>query len=296
MRIYWKTFLISIRPLTNPIPHRNDELDPVYLAGQVLSFLKTYGWILLVAALAGTGAGLYSFFTKPPLYGSRLVLHSVFITNQEQIEIIDNWKSLMAKGEHAQVAMMMNIPEQDLRQLGSISAKEIQKVYSTNNPNGFLVDVMVKDTAVLRQLQDGIVHGLSSNSYVSSRVEARRKKLEEMAASVEDEMIHLTKTQQHIDSLVLNGRSNNNFMLDISSLHAQKIGLKEKLSGYREELPFVNAVQVLQGFTSSSKPVAPGLFKSLVLGLAAGLVIGYFIAMFLYLRRQLKKRATVISL
>ncbi|MGZ8544359.1 MAG: hypothetical protein ACXWV0_03640 [Flavisolibacter sp.] len=268
----------------------------MYLAGQVLSFLKTYGWVLLLSSLAGLALGLFSFFTKPPLYSSRLILHSIIITNQEQIEIIDNWKSLMGKGERAQVARMMNLPENVLNQVGSISAKEIQKVYSTNNPNGFLVDVMVKDTSILRLLQNGIVHGLSGNSYVSSRVAARRKKLEEMARSVEDEMIQLTRTQQNIDSLVISGRGTNTFMLDISSLHAQKIGLKEKLSGYREELPFVNAVQVLQDFTTTSKPVQPRLLKSVVLGLAAGLVIGYFIAMILYLRRQLKNRAAIIPI
>ncbi len=271
-------------------------MDPVYLAGQLLSFLKAYGWILLIITFIGSGAGVLSWFTRPPLYSSRLILHSVTITNQEQIEIIDNWKSLISKGERAQVARMMNVPEQVLHQLGSISAKEIQKVYSTNNPNGFMVDVLVKDTAILRQLQAGIVHGLSSNEYVRSRVDSRRKKLEEMVYGVEEEMSRLTSTQQHVDSMVLYGGAGNNIMVDISGLHAQKVALKEKLAAYREELPFVNAVQVLQDFTSSSRPVAPRLFKSIVLGTAAGLVAGYFLSMILYLRRQLKNRSTVIAL
>jgi len=80
------------------------------------------------------------------------------------------------------------------------------------------------------------------------------------------------------------------FLVDISSLNAQWIGLNEKLFGYQEELKFANAVQVFQEFNKPSKPIGPSLVKNLVFGLIGGLFAGYLAALFLQVRKRLRSR------
>ena len=82
------------------------------------------------------------------------------------------------------------------------------------------------------------------------------------------------------------------FILDVTGVNTQLITLHEKLYAYQEELRFANAVQVLQNFDKFRKPEKPKLLSSLAFGLIAGIFLGYFIALFRYVNRKLKKRAS----
>src|SRR5215212_5429070 len=152
------------------IAYRSDELDLVSLIEKGVSFFRNFGIIILIFAILGLGLGIWLYSITPKKYASRLILHSKILTNQEEIEIINTWKNLLKKGELPTVAKNLNCRIDVIQKLSKISAEEVQKLYVQDNPNGFIVDVLVKDTSILDELQQGIVYGLENSEYVKERV------------------------------------------------------------------------------------------------------------------------------
>ena len=274
------------------LQERTDELELIGLVERGVSFLKKFGTWIAIFSIIGLGLGIVLYALSPKLYPSTLLLHSVVLTNEEEIAIIYTWKDLMKKGERAALAKTLNLDSVTMSKLGKISAEQIQKLYTQNNPNGFIVHVLVKDTSILDELEKGIVYGLESSSYVQERVSSRRAKLNAMIDKVKIELSKLDSMKTSIQHII-SGRSagGSSFMLDISGINAQWIGLNEKLFALEEELKFVNAVQVLQSFNRISKPESPKLLKTLFLGVLAGGFIGYIIALFRYLLSKLRERS-----
>ena len=276
--------------------NNSDELDPVNLIEKAFAFLQHFGKPIFILAFAGLVFGLLRYFTSPKLYSSRLLLHSVVLTNQEEIEMIDNWKDLLGKGEYAALATTMNCEVQLVKKLKKISAEEIQKLYIQNNPNGFAVDVLVTDTSVLDELQQAIIKGLDNSDYVKERIASRIARYQEMIKTIKEEIGKLEITKTTVDSLIKHaGSTSSSMLVDISSLNSQWIGLTEKLISYKDELKFVNAVQVLQSFKKTEKPVSPGFLRSVVFGIFGGAFLGYLISLFLFVKYRMKMRKNLRS-
>jgi LPS O-antigen subunit length determinant protein (WzzB/FepE family) len=271
--------------------NKPDDLDLLIVIDGAINFLRRSWKVLLFFGALGLLLGWIRYSISSPVYKSRSLLHSIILTNQEEIEMIDNWNQLLGRGEYKALAQILNADEATLRKIKKISAEEIQKLYSQNNPNGFAVDVWVTDTAVIDQAQLSLVHGLGNSSYVRERINTRKARFEEMIGNVKTEIAKLETTKAVVDSVIRNSKNGATpFLVDISSLNAQWIGLNEKLLGYQEELKFSNAVQVFQEFNKPNKPIGPSLAKNLVFGLIGGLFIGYVVSLFIRVRQKLRSR------
>jgi hypothetical protein len=175
-----------------------------------------------------------------------------------------------------------------IEKLSNISAEEILKTYAVNNPNGFIINVTVKDNSILDQLQKGIVYGLNNSPYVKDKIETKKARDRELIKKTTDEIAKLNVTKQIIDSLIqTNQRNTSSFILDISRISAQTIELNEKLFNYQEDLKFLTGIQVLENF-NKGKLSRNGLLKLSFLGMASGLFIGYLVSLFLFVRIKLK--------
>ena len=273
----------------------NDDLDLLSLIEKALFFLRQFWKPIFICTFLGLLLGLTYYFLSPKQYESRLLLQSRVLTNKEQIEIIETWKELIRKREYAALARITSTDVALLKKIKKISADEIQKLYVQNNPNGFYVDVMVTDTAVLRQVESAIINGLEHSAYVRERVASKKAFFNEMIANIQVEISKLESTKRVIDSMIRNKPSGStSLLLDVSNLNGQWVGLNEKLLSFREELRFTRAVQVLQHFTPSEKQESPKLLKSIVISTAAGLFIGYMIAILLSIRQKLRLRTRVM--
>lgn len=265
-----------------------DDLDLVNFIGKTISFVRRFKFILGTFFLAGLALGLYLYFTSPKRFTTRLIVHSMFLSNQEEIEIVDNWKELLGKREIVQLASLMGCDVKVIEKLSNISAEEILKTYAVNNPNGFIINVTVKDNSILDQLQKGIVYGLNNSPYVKDKIETKKARDRELIKKTTDEIAKLNVTKQIIDSLIqTNQRNTSSFILDISRISAQTIELNEKLFNYQEDLKFLTGIQVLENF-NKGKLSRNGLLKLSFLGMASGLFIGYLVSLFLFVRIKLK--------
>lgn len=274
-----------------PGEQMNDDLDLVTLAEKVVSFFRSYGKTILVFSLAGILTGFLFYAFAPKTYASSLLLHSYTLTNTEQINIIENWNALLKNEEFKTLAGHFNCDEEMVKKIIRIRASEIQKLYIPNNPNGFMVDVLVKDNNILEKLGNGIVYGLENSDYIKSRLATRRSDLYQLINSVNTEISKLDSTKKSIEeSITRNTPRGNSYIIDVSSINTQMIGLKEKLLSYQAELKFSNAVQVLHKFESFGKPYSPRPVKSILLGLVGGFFLGYVISVFRHLGKKMQVR------
>jgi hypothetical protein len=228
----------------------------------------------------------------PKIYKSRLILHSAYLTNSEQIEIINYWNELLKRSEYKTLAQILNCSEDSLRELASLEAAEILKVFTPTNPNGFYIDAKVKNNSILNGLQKAIVYGLNNTDFVKRKLEVRKEILKELINKVSIEINKLDSVKISIENIISNKEKNSSsLMLDVSGVNRQLIDMNEKLLSYSEELKFIGSVQVLQGFIPLTTPVSISLKVMILLGLILCLSIAYIFSLFSYVKDRLKKRA-----
>lgn len=273
-------------------PAVSDDIDLLLLIERVVLFFKRYKWVFIAAIIAGLASGIYFYRSLPKIYTSRLIAHSFFLTNQEHIQIIDTWNQLLGKHEYASLTTLFNCSENILHPLKSIKGDEIQKVFSPNNPNGFIIEVNVTDISILDSLEPAIVNGLENNGYVKQRIAYKRTNLIQQIERTTTEIKRLDSTRNIIEGSVRkNELHNDNAVSDLAGVYGQLTEMNEKLANYKEQLQFSSAIQVLQGFSKIKQPSGPRLFVWLFLGLVFFLSIAYVYALMNSVNEKLKNRS-----
>jgi prefoldin subunit 5 len=252
----------------NPVKEeQSEDLDVLVLVERGLLFFRRFRWVFAVALLLGLAAGYTFYRIIPKTYQSRMVLHSFLLTNPEQIQLVNNWAQLLREKEYRTLSRLMNCPEQLLHGVKKIKAKEIQQVFTPNNPNGFTVDVWVTDNKWLDSLQAGIVYAFENNEYIKQRLEMKRAGLKMLIDETSSEILQLDSTKKTLENIISgNSRSSSSLIVDGSSLSRQLIDMQEKLLNLKENLRFTSGVQVLQSFSPFSKPDGPRLLPWLIMG------------------------------
>lgn len=270
----------------------NDDIDLIVLVEKSVSFFRKYFWIFISATILGIAAGIFMFKWLPNVYKSKLVLHSFILTNPEQMQIVSNWNALLVNGEYAALARVFNVSEETLKPLKRIKAEEIQKVFTSENPNGFYIEVTVSDNSVLDELQKGILHGLRNSEYINAKLRQRRADLGEMIRKTEEEIRRIDTTRSLLDGM-LRGKSNSSsaMIVDAGSINRQWLEVNERLLGFKAELQFADAVQVLQSFSRFEKPSGPKLIPWIVIGLVLFLGLAFAYATISTIRHRIALRA-----
>ena len=273
------------------LENKGDELDLLNLFERISGFFRNYFFLIAICTAIGGALGFTLYKVLPKQYASSLLLHSFTLTNTEQINIIENWNELLKGKEYETLGERLHCSPSLVSKVTEMSAAEIIKLYSENNPNGFNVEVMVKDNAVLDSLQDGIIYGLEHTEYMKERLATKRAGFTELVEKVKTEIGKLDSTKKTIESNVSsNTQRPSSYILDVSGINTQMINLNEKLLSYEEQLKFMNAVQVLHKFEKFQTPAAPKFIKLIVLGLISGFAIGYMLAMYVHVKKKLAAR------
>lgn len=268
--------------------NKTDDLDLINLLEKIFLFFRAYGRLIAIFSVLGILAGFVLYKASPKTYRSTLLLHSYMLSNTEHINIIEDWNALLKDKSYSTLARRLNCTQGTLRQVISIKAAEIQKLYIPNNPNGFMVEVYVKNNAVIDSLTGMIVYGLENSDYIKAKLSSRRSTLLQLINEVKGEITKLDSTKKNIEnSINSNNQHTSSFIVDISSINSQMIGLNEKSLSYQDELKFCNAVQVLHPFEKFEKPASPKLLKLLLLGFIGGFALGYIFSLYLYLRKRM---------
>jgi hypothetical protein len=272
----------------------SDDIDLINIAERAFLFFRKYRVALIIAAVAGIALGCFRYYTSGKIYKSRLILHSSFLTNLEEIEIINYWNELLKRNEYTALSQSFNCDETMLRDVVSIEGSEILKNYSASNPNGFYIDARIKDNSILPGLQKALVYGLNNTEYVKQRLLLRKKDVETLIEKVTVEIQKLDSLKKSIETIITSREKNStSFMLDIPGVNKEFIDMNEKLLSYREELQFSSSgIQVLQSFVPLNTPVSISLRVMILLGIAFCLFITFIFTIIHSVSERLKKRAS----
>lgn len=275
----------------NNHPADQENIDLLLLAERFLQFLKRFGKLFAAALLLGLTAGFLFFKLTPKTYKARLVLHSSLLSNPEQIQIVEGWNQLLKEQDYKTLSAQFNCPEELLTHLKQLKAKEIQQVFTPNNPNGFTVDVFVSDNQVLPALQQAIITGFENNEYAKERLAVKRSGFEQLITKTEAEIAKLDSTKGIIENLLRgNSRSASQLIVDGSSINRQIIEMNEKLLGFKENLKFTKAVQLLKSFSPSKKTAGPGMKTWMAIGALTFLCLAWIAATLFSVNQKLKER------
>jgi len=269
---------------------RNDDMDLIILLEKIVIYFRRFRSIYIVAILVGIVAGVVLYLCLPKLYKSRMVVHPMYLTNGEQMQLIDNWNELLKRHEYASIAADWNCDEELIRKVSSIDATDIMKVFTPNNPNGFYVDVKVKNNSILPALQQAILFGLNNSEFVKEKLRVRRENIQFMIDEVNKEMAKLDSTKTNVDKIISNKEKNSSsLMIDVSGMNKELIDLNEKLLSYKEELKFVNGVFVIQGFSRFDTPVSISPKVMIIIGLIFFIVIAYIYTLIILVKERMRK-------
>jgi hypothetical protein len=236
-------------------------------------------------------AGFFAYKGLSRIYTSSMIVHSFLLTNQEQIQIAGNWNKLLGKGEYQELSRILNTNEQTLRQVKNIKAEEIQKVFSAVNPHGFTITVTVTNNEVLENLQKAIVYGYENSAYVRDRLTMKRIRLGNLISETSAEIDKLDSTKKIIEGIIAgNKTAASSIIIDGSGFNKQRVEMNEKLLSFEEELKFTNAIQVLQGFSSFSRPTGPSLIPWLIIGLMVFLSLAFIYTIYRSLSDKISRR------
>ena len=274
----------------------SDDIDLMLLIERVLLFFRQYKWLFAGAVVAGLLAGTWICRSLPKVYKSKLVLHSFFLTNQENIEIVNDWNELLQRHEYPELATTFHCREEVLHQVKQLKADEIQKVFTPDNPNGFTVDVTVTDNAILDELQNGLIYGLDNSPYVKDRIAFKKARLASMIEKTDAEIHRLDSTRGMMEEILTGKRKNTTpFIIDGSTINRQWVDLNEKLAGLKEEYQFTRSIQVLQNFSRFRQPSGPHLSVWLLLGVIFFVSVAYVFALLRNINLRMKARVVHAS-
>ena len=272
----------------------SDDIDLINIVERAFLFFRRYRVTFIIAIVAGIALGCFRYYTSGKIYKSRLILHSSFLTNLEEIEIITYWNELLKRDEYKALAQSFNCDESLFHEVVSIEGSEILKNYSASNPNGFYIDARVKNNAILPGLQKALVYGLNNTEYVKQRLSLRKKDVETLIDKVTVEIQKLDSLKKSIETVITSKEKNaTSFMFNIPGVNKEFIDMNEKLLNYREELQFSSSgIQVLQSFVPLNTPVSISLKVMILLGILFCLFIAVISTIVHSVSQRLKKRAS----
>jgi hypothetical protein len=272
----------------------SEDIDLLVLAERCIIFFKKYRILFITATLIGLLSGLLLYKKIATTYTSRLLLHSSLLSNPEAIQIVGSWYQLLTKGEKKELANQFQCDPSILTKTKKIKAKEVQQVFNANNPNGFIVEATVTDNEILDSLQQAIVNGFENSVYVKERLATRRSALREMIEKLTSEISKLDSVKSAMADIIGGkGRSSSSVIIDGSRINQEWIDMNEKLYSLREQLQFMNAAQVLQGFQHIKEPAGPHLIPLLVIGVLFFLALAYGLAILHSVNARLKNRTRI---
>ena len=276
IKIICYTFMTDQSANTN---NNSDDLDLAALIVRGYNFMRRYFWIIAGAAITGLVCGIMLYISLQKVYSSKMFVESSLLSNEEEMQLIENWDNLLNRDGYPLLARYLDCDPQMLSQLQHINTQPIPQ--APGNTSAFIIEVLVKDTAVVEPLERAILHGLENSDYVRQKVQTKKANLLELIASTQAELAHLDSTRRSITEILTDKRkSSSPLMVNISEMNTAMVALREKLLTYQENLKFANDIQVLQDFVKTKRPKEPRLSILVVCGFGLGLFIGLSLALY----------------
>lgn len=256
--------------------HNSDEIDLGDLLLKLTRVVSRHRRILVVFVLVGLVLSFIYNNLKSPVFESSMMLRSAILTEAYSETLTDNLKKLIDERNDTLLSKKLNIT---VEQAGHLKDIKVESVEDTEGAEGatknyiFLISVEITDNGVLPMLEIGIMNFLESNTFVHTRIELKRKRLNALLTKVNNEIKEIDSLKMTVNRAMSINSDGGVVVLDPTNVYSKALALyKEELS-YQESLALIDSIQLIEGFTPFNRPVSPRLSISLASGLGLAILI-----------------------
>ena len=288
-----------------------------------------YKILLISAIILGIIAGVTFNKVSKPYYKTSLLLNSSYLNAKLVENSIDKLNLLgeeevkdgLAKTLNIDFAVAENIiefeftpfvSENDIVEIELLKQKletfeidqeEIDKIIrqiEIENKNTFLITVQLYDVGIIDNLQEALVGYFKNNPYVANRIRTNKVRQEQLIEKLTGDVALLDSLKGSYNlNLKVQASStkeaSNNVYLGESgavnpiSVYSQGVRLFEQLQANKRSYELGSDFELVDGFTTFSKPESPGLLKSAVILGGIFLGLAYLLIIFIEVNKYLNR-------
>lgn len=280
--------------MSNPTQKDYEEIDLIELIIKIYKFFKKRAVLILIAIVLSAGLGvLSSFLIFKPRYQSTMIISSRSLSASEVAGFISTLNTLADEENENELSRLTNIPEKLAGKIISVEAipnRGFQKNVEDDIRKDSTIAIKLEATqkANWQAYQDGIAYFLENIPYVKKKTALYKKTQEELLQKVQKEIRHLDSLKKIVEASV---QGKTQFILNNSvGAYNETLKLYEVEAKIKENLNFLNDIQVIKGFTNFQKPKKFSIKHNLLLFAAIGLTIGILLSLIIELNKIIRKR------
>lgn len=253
-----------------------EEIDLLQLLAKLTLAIKNNFLALIIAFVLGSGLGLAYYQFNPNIYESEIIVTSDILTESYSKSIFTNIQRLIKENNLTSLASTLHLSESQAEAIKEIELKgTIEKGDNLQEQNKTYISITVKstDNSIWLILQEGITTFIENNDFVKIRVTQRKKYFTTLISKIDHELTDL----EIMKSKIMDGKLSSNskdgmLLLDPTTINSKILELNKEKINYQNSLELVNSVQVVDPFTTFTKPVSPKLSLSVAAGCSFGLI------------------------
>lgn len=260
---------------------RDQEIDLGQLLLGVVKVINKNKLLLTIMIVLGGIFGTLYYYIAPSVYESSMMLRSDILTEAYSTALTGNLKKLIDGHDDDVLAEKLNLSKEQASHLLDIKVEGIETPSLSDMTENliFLISVEISDNSILPDLENGIKQYLENNEYVKKRIELRKEKFLTLTRRVRKDISELDSLKKDfLNGSVYNQQLKSNVIfLDPTEIYAKMMILYKEEISYLQSLELNDSIQLIEGFTVFSKAIAPKRIKSIMIGMAIGLVIALLI-------------------
>lgn len=241
--------------------------------------------------IAGILIGLIYYYATPKTFKSRMIISSSLFQGPSFVLILDHLKLLLEEGNYQELANALNIKVAEAEKIKKIdvfssriyaqeefgervSFKEDKTTDMTERKEEFVIEAYVKDNAILKSLENGILYFITSNPTIRESSNVKAEVLNEMKRNISNQRAGLDSLKNSLATILTEEKpSKDIYIASPGAMYNDMISLFNAELRITEAL-IASKIEVIESFRIYKKQYSPKILPSI-----AGFT---FVAMALY--------------
>jgi capsular polysaccharide biosynthesis protein len=280
--------------MANTTQQGYEEIDLIELLIKIYKFFKKRIVLILTSTIIAIGLGVAaSFVLFQPRYQSTMIISSRSLTASEVVGMISTLDNLAREENEAEISKLTKIPENLAKKIEKIEAlpnRDFQKNVEKDirKDSTIAIRLEITQTEKWQIYQDGIAYYLENMPYVKKKTALYKEGQEKLLQNIQKEIRHLDSLKKIIEA---SGSGKVQLLLSNSGgIYSDILKLYEAEEKVKENLKFLNDIQIIKDFTNYKKPKKFSLRDTATLFAIVGFAIGIVLALVIELNKIIRKR------
>jgi hypothetical protein len=239
-------------------------------------------WGLVILGIIGAIAGGLVWWFKPAYYTAEMTVTYVHYEKKIYADMLHKLDLLIQAGDMTQLSRLLDINENDAGNLLYIHSFNIRKEPLREDLSTekipFYIEVGVKDSRVLAELQLALINYLNNTEYIQSRQKFMKEKSKEELRFLEHRLA-IADSLSRLNVIRMEGIKDEKVLTRMELLE-ESMAIYARMQELEGSLKFNLNLEVLDGFIPVESGTGRSIAHFLLLGFLAGLGFRFVIRIF----------------